>query len=65
VTADQWRDELYRLNVLDKSAKNPTSRFSELRQALQVKRVIGVNDELVWLAKTADYSSRNTARRDP
>ena len=50
VTADQWRDELYRLKVLDKSTKNPTSRFSELRQALQRKHVIGVSDELVWLA---------------
>jgi hypothetical protein len=54
VTADQWRDELYRLNVLDKAAKNPASRFSELREALQVKRVIGVNDELVL----ARYNSR-------
>jgi hypothetical protein len=54
VTADQWRDELYRLKVLDKSAKNPASRFSELRQALQVKRVIGVSDELVWLATTLE-----------
>jgi hypothetical protein len=50
VTADQWQAELYRLGALDRNAKNPTSRFSELRQALQVKRVIGVSDELVWLA---------------
>jgi hypothetical protein len=53
VTADQWQAELYRLGALDRKAKNPASRFSELRQALQVKRVIGVSDELVWLAAPA------------
>jgi hypothetical protein len=39
VTRDQWQAELYRLNVLDREAANPTARFSELRQALQRKHV--------------------------
>jgi len=52
VTRDQWQAELYRLNVLDREAANPTARFSELRQALQRKHVIGVSDDLVWLATT-------------
>jgi len=52
VTRDQWQAELYRLNVLDREAANPTARFSELRQAPQRKHVIGVSDDLVWLATT-------------
>jgi len=52
VTKDQWEVELYRLGVLDRKAANPRARLSELRQALQRKHVIGVNDELVWLATT-------------
>jgi hypothetical protein len=52
VTRDQWQAELYRLNVLDREAANPTARFAELRQALQRKHVIGVSEDLVWLATT-------------
>jgi hypothetical protein len=50
VTADQWKDELYSRQVLDRDAKNPRARFSELRQRLSIKRLIGVRDDLVWLA---------------
>jgi hypothetical protein len=52
VTTDQWRAEVYRRGVLDETAKNPRARFLELRNRLAVMRVIGVRDELVWLAKT-------------
>jgi hypothetical protein len=50
VTAEQWRAELYRRNVLDQTAKNPRARFFELRTRLHAKRLIGARDELVWLA---------------
>lgn len=52
VTADQWRDELFRRKVLDHDMKNPRARYSELRDQLAAKHLIGVRDELVWLAKT-------------
>jgi AAA domain len=48
VTAEQWRDELFRRNVLDKEAKNPRSRFNELRTSLAGKKLIGTLNELVW-----------------
>jgi len=50
VTADQWRAELYRRGVLDQTTKNPRARFFELRNRLAAKHLIGVQDELVWLA---------------
>jgi hypothetical protein len=49
VTAEQWRDELYRRQVLDRDAKNPRARFAELRTQLAGRRLIGVQDESVWL----------------
>jgi Bifunctional DNA primase/polymerase, N-terminal/AAA domain len=52
VTADQWRDELFRRRVLDRDVKNPRARYAELRDQLAAKHLIGVRDELVWLAKT-------------
>jgi hypothetical protein len=50
VTADQRRAELYRRGVLDPTTKNPRARFFELRNRLAAKHLIGVQDELVWLA---------------
>ena len=50
ITADQWKTELLRQNVLDRDAKNPRARYSELRDALTVKKLIGVRDYLVWSA---------------
>jgi hypothetical protein len=50
VTADQWRDELYCRNVLDRTAKGARGRFRELRNQLHAKHIIGVRDEWVWLA---------------
>jgi hypothetical protein len=51
VTTDQWRAELYRRGVLDQTVKNPRARFFELRNRLAAKHLIGVRDELVWLAR--------------
>jgi AAA domain len=51
ITADQWRAELYRRGVLDQTVKNPRARFFELRNRLAAKHLIGVRDELVWLAR--------------
>jgi hypothetical protein len=53
VTAEQWRTELFRCNVLDRDAKNPRSRFSELRNALRARGRIGSRDDLVWAARPA------------
>ena len=50
VTAEQWKTELFRLNVLDPKASNPRSRFNELRKRLRVKHLIGVRDDLIWPA---------------
>jgi hypothetical protein len=50
VTADQWRDELYRRNILDPDGKNPRARFNELRSALDAKKLIGVHERYVWSA---------------
>jgi len=50
VTADQWRNELFRRKVLDRDVKNPRARYAELRDQLAAKHLIGVRDELVWLA---------------
>lgn len=50
VTAEQWKAELLRRNVLDQNAKNPRSRFNELRMRLAAKKLIGTRDDLIWLA---------------
>jgi hypothetical protein len=52
VTTDQWRAELYSRGVLDQTVKNPRARFFELRNRLAAKHLIGVRDELVWLARS-------------
>ena len=49
VTADQWKAQLFRLNVLDREAANPRARFNELRMRLSAKKLIGVSNDLVWL----------------
>lgn len=51
VTAEQWKAELYRRNVLDREAKNPRARFNELRTRLAGKRLIGTRDDVVWVCR--------------
>jgi Bifunctional DNA primase/polymerase, N-terminal/AAA domain len=57
VTADRWRDELCRRQILDRDTKNLRARYTELRDQLAAKHLIGVRDELVWLAKSRGNSN--------
>jgi hypothetical protein len=50
VTANQWRDELYRRGVLSPQDKNPRAEFKRLGEALAARQRIGRRDGLVWLA---------------
>jgi hypothetical protein len=54
VTADRWKLELERRNILDPNAKNARARFSELRLQLLGRDTIGSRDELVWRMNTAE-----------
>ena len=51
VTAEAWQEELLRSNVLDRKAGNPWARFSELRNSLAARFLIGTRDDLVWLPR--------------
>jgi hypothetical protein len=51
VTAEQWKTELFRQNVLDKDAGNPRARYNELRNGLRTRQLIGVRDDWVWRAE--------------
>jgi hypothetical protein len=51
VSAEQWKTELFRQNILDQDARNPRARYSELRNSLRAKFLIGVRDNWVWLAQ--------------
>jgi hypothetical protein len=50
VQLNAWREELYRKAVLDRDAKSPREEFKRVRQQLQARGLISVNDELVWKA---------------
>jgi hypothetical protein len=50
VTEDEWREEIYRRGILKRNAKNPREEFKRVRQALQVRELIGVRDDIVWSA---------------
>jgi hypothetical protein len=50
VTAEEWKTELFRQNVLDKDAGNPRARYTELRNALRTRNLIGGRDDWVWSA---------------
>jgi hypothetical protein len=50
VTGDDWRTELLRQGVLDAQAGNPRARYSELRNSLKARQLIGSRDEWVWPA---------------
>jgi hypothetical protein len=51
VTAEEWKTELLRENVIDGDSTNPRARFNELRTALKAKHLIGSRDDLVWSAQ--------------
>jgi hypothetical protein len=48
VFADAWKVELDHRDLL--GGKNPRSRYSELRNSLAAKKLIGYRDDLVWAA---------------
>jgi hypothetical protein len=48
VTADEWKAELFRRNVLDQDGSNPRARFADLRNALAARKKIGTRDGFVW-----------------
>jgi AAA domain len=50
VQVNAWREELYRKAVLDRDAKSPREEFKRVRQQLQARGLIGVNNDLVWKA---------------
>jgi hypothetical protein len=51
VTAEAWREEMLRCNVLDRNAGNPWARFKELRDGLKARSLIGSRDDTVWLVR--------------
>ena len=50
VTAEDWKAELLRQNVIDRDGSNPRARFIELRIALAARKAIGSRDDWVWSA---------------
>jgi hypothetical protein len=50
VQLSAWREELYRKGVLERDAKSPREEFKRVRQQLQARNLIGVNNALVWKA---------------
>jgi RecA-family ATPase len=48
VTLDQWREELFTKNVMDRNGPNPRTDFSRLLDQLASKQVIGTHNNLVW-----------------
>ena len=53
VTAEDWKTELFRQNVLDRYTANPRARFRELRNGLAARKRIGNRDDLVWSVRSA------------
>jgi hypothetical protein len=50
VSVAAWRDAMISRSIIDKDAKNPREDFRRLKNSLQVRREIGIRDELVWRA---------------
>jgi hypothetical protein len=50
VSDEAWKTELLCRKVLD-PARNPRARFTELRNALAARKLIGNRDDLVWLVR--------------
>ena len=53
VSAEKWKAELFRCNVLDKEAGNPRARFKELRTGLAARYLIGSREDWVWSVRSA------------
>jgi hypothetical protein len=50
VLIDDWREEMFRRNVLSKTDANPRAHFKRLRNSLSARGEIGLHNELVWKA---------------
>jgi hypothetical protein len=50
IPMEDWRNGLYARGILDRDAKSPREDFRRVRNALQTRRLIGVQDDLVWRA---------------
>jgi len=50
VTLKDWQEELCRSNVLDREDRMAKTRFKELRDSLDKRRLIGTRDMWVWSA---------------
>ena len=50
VQINAWREELYRKGVLDRDAKSPREEFKRVRQQLQARGLIGIQNDLAWKA---------------
>jgi hypothetical protein len=50
VKVNDWRDQLYSRGVLDREAKNPREDFRRIKNSLQVRKLIGERDGVVWRA---------------
>ena len=48
VSVAAWRDAMISRGIIDKDAKNPREDFRRVKNSLQVRREIGIRDELVW-----------------
>jgi hypothetical protein len=49
VTETQWEAELVSQSVLDPKAANPRTRYTELRDSLATRYLIGLRNTFVWL----------------
>jgi hypothetical protein len=50
VAADDWREELFRRGVIERSAPNPRQDFKRIREALAARNRIGQREGYVWSA---------------
>ena len=48
VTQGEWRDELYRQNVISAEAANPRADFTRIQNQLAARDLIGSRNDLVW-----------------
>jgi AAA domain len=50
VSIAAWRDEVYSRGIVDRDAPNPREDFRRVRNSLQSRKLIGVQNEHVWRA---------------
>ena len=48
VTADAWREEIYRKGILDRAAASPREDFRRVKLQLQSRNLVGERDGRVW-----------------